>query len=710
MYSLDLFATTATTAVKILGEECALVEEHLLQTGLQEEDRSIAQFDDTSPTSPGIPGYESPPQLHTKARMTHGMRYMPRHGRGLFRHQSWTEGGGCYARFRHSFPWSLRSSVPSKDTWRSQEERNWADTLFADEITEAEQVTHQSETSLAAHPEHFRFPQKQGCGVRSLSEEGGLPAVSKSYQETLGPSSGPGHERKGVAKLEEAGADGTSAGKSVSKEDRQQCGSAHQSRAADGRKDGGKTSFAVGGIHAGVHSGVGGVNSGVGGVHSGVGGVNSGVGGVHSGVGGVHSGVGGVNSGVSAAETALPSPGHGLSSTGPVTPSHLLDRKSTDRVSPQVVHLRPSSSLPRSFRHVKSHPSSSSRLPYQHNVSMPCVHENQSSESNAEDSGHDGFAPRARSQTLTSNAYPARTVQFRFSFVADKIEESSGSSEDILAESETSGNVCEVTESSTDHEGGRKVADSSGKKVVDSSGKKVLDSSGTQVLDSSTANSPTNTGVLRAESSETPTKVRSSLMTVPTVQSTSMHSLASPMDNLSPTGSQLLTSPSSEYVGDDVIDDAGEEVYDMKEYAERFFNDHEKDCSGTLTKRRKKRQSDLNTHGVSKEEILRYNRTGLMPTSLTRLSTPHLTQMACTIFKDLTRFIRQELKDDVMLSTLQNIVRLALERVELRDEVLCQVVRQTNDNPEPDSLRHAWLVLCLCTASFSPSPNLYKSE
>ena len=57
---------------------------------------------------------------------------------------------------------------------------------------------------------------------------------------------------------------------------------------------------------------------------------------------------------------------------------------------------------------------------------------------------------------------------------------------------------------------------------------------------------------------------------------------------------------------------------------------------------------------------------------------------------------------------LQYIVRSGIERIELRDEILCQLIRQTNDNPDADSLRQAWVVLCLCTAAFSPSKNLHK--
>ena len=61
-----------------------------------------------------------------------------------------------------------------------------------------------------------------------------------------------------------------------------------------------------------------------------------------------------------------------------------------------------------------------------------------------------------------------------------------------------------------------------------------------------------------------------------------------------------------------------------------------------------------------------------------------------------------------MAAVIQSIVKQGIERIELRDEILCQLIRQTNDNPDTSSLTLAWLFLCLCTASFSPSKNLHK--
>lgn len=61
-----------------------------------------------------------------------------------------------------------------------------------------------------------------------------------------------------------------------------------------------------------------------------------------------------------------------------------------------------------------------------------------------------------------------------------------------------------------------------------------------------------------------------------------------------------------------------------------------------------------------------------------------------------------------MIQFLQNYVRYGLERIELRDELYCQTIRQTHKNPEPESLVKAWSVMCLCSAAFSASKTLHK--
>ena len=66
------------------------------------------------------------------------------------------------------------------------------------------------------------------------------------------------------------------------------------------------------------------------------------------------------------------------------------------------------------------------------------------------------------------------------------------------------------------------------------------------------------------------------------------------------------------------------------------------------------------------------------------------------------------MKDDSAAAVIQTVIRHGIERIELRDEILCQLIRQTNDPPDDSSLILGWLFMCLCTASFAPSKNLHK--
>ncbi|XP_055956825.1 myosin-I heavy chain isoform X1 [Patella vulgata] len=150
-----------------------------------------------------------------------------------------------------------------------------------------------------------------------------------------------------------------------------------------------------------------------------------------------------------------------------------------------------------------------------------------------------------------------------------------------------------------------------------------------------------------------------------------------------------------------------EAVYDMLEYAEKYYNNHVRDYGGTLMKSLKKRRQS-STDTLAKEEMLRYCKSGLIPTSHIHLHDAENIHQACNIFKELTKYIRDESKEETSIATIQHIMKTGLERIELRDEILCQLIRQTNDNPEPESLRQAWVMMCLFTASFSPSKNLHK--
>jgi hypothetical protein len=70
--------------------------------------------------------------------------------------------------------------------------------------------------------------------------------------------------------------------------------------------------------------------------------------------------------------------------------------------------------------------------------------------------------------------------------------------------------------------------------------------------------------------------------------------------------------------------------------------------------------------------------------------------------------MRGELKGESEIDLIQGIVGCSIEREELRDEVLVQLMRQINNNPSPEWTERLWLLLSLCVAAFHPSKTLSK--
>lgn len=77
-------------------------------------------------------------------------------------------------------------------------------------------------------------------------------------------------------------------------------------------------------------------------------------------------------------------------------------------------------------------------------------------------------------------------------------------------------------------------------------------------------------------------------------------------------------------------------------------------------------------------------------------------------FKDICRYMKGELKGDTEPQVLQGIINQGLQRMDLRDEIFCQLMRQTSDNPHEDLCLRVWQIMCLCVVSFHPSRSLKK--
>ncbi|XP_076097464.1 myosin-VIIa-like isoform X5 [Mytilus galloprovincialis] len=158
------------------------------------------------------------------------------------------------------------------------------------------------------------------------------------------------------------------------------------------------------------------------------------------------------------------------------------------------------------------------------------------------------------------------------------------------------------------------------------------------------------------------------------------------------------------------VKDLGEDehvYYDMMEYAEKYYNDHPKEVGGTIMKSLRKRPGSGEKGYLTKEEMLKFCKNGNIPTSHVHIHDLESVHLACTSFKDITKYIKDESKDDV-LKVVQNYVGAGIQHVELRDEIYCQMIRQCTDCPEQSYQVQAWSLMCLITASFSPSKNLHK--
>ena len=148
-----------------------------------------------------------------------------------------------------------------------------------------------------------------------------------------------------------------------------------------------------------------------------------------------------------------------------------------------------------------------------------------------------------------------------------------------------------------------------------------------------------------------------------------------------------------------------EEHHNIVEFAENFFNDHEKSPSGTIvgTIKRSKTMEML-----GKEEMVSYYKGNSIPTSHIHMFDPENINLACNIFKELNKYAKGDHKGDAEVSVIQQIIQLGIERDELRDEIFVQIMRQITKNPSGDQVERLWLLMCLIVVAFNPSKALFK--
>lgn len=147
-------------------------------------------------------------------------------------------------------------------------------------------------------------------------------------------------------------------------------------------------------------------------------------------------------------------------------------------------------------------------------------------------------------------------------------------------------------------------------------------------------------------------------------------------------------------------------LFPMLKFAEMYFNDFPKDTGGfsTLSLRRAPRVKDP----VPKSEMLSFNKSTNIPTSIVHMHDPENVNLACGIYKDLCKLLKGDLKSDQYNLTMQSTIAYGIERPELRDEIFCQLIRQVTDNPSEEAVMRGWHFLTLCTIAFPPSKNFNK--
>ena len=148
-----------------------------------------------------------------------------------------------------------------------------------------------------------------------------------------------------------------------------------------------------------------------------------------------------------------------------------------------------------------------------------------------------------------------------------------------------------------------------------------------------------------------------------------------------------------------------DEYYDMLEYAEKFFNDHERSPQGTIvgTLTRSKTMEIM-----PKNEMIKFYKGNSIPNSHIHMYDPENVNLACNIFKNLTKYAKGELKGETEVEVIQQIIQMGLEREELRDEIYVQCIRQLTNNPNVEHVERIWLLMCLIVVAFSTSKALFK--
>ncbi|KAL4135651.1 hypothetical protein QTP88_007249 [Uroleucon formosanum] len=146
--------------------------------------------------------------------------------------------------------------------------------------------------------------------------------------------------------------------------------------------------------------------------------------------------------------------------------------------------------------------------------------------------------------------------------------------------------------------------------------------------------------------------------------------------------------------------------HDILEFAENYFNAHERSPEGTIIATLKRKSKSLEK--IPMYEMVSFHRGSTIPTSHIHMYDPDNITIAISIFRDLCKYTRGDIKQDNEVQIIQSIIGAGINREELRDEIFVQCMRQATNNPNTESTERVWLLICLAIVAFQPSKLLYK--
>ncbi|CAM9360042.1 unnamed protein product, partial [Ectocarpus fasciculatus] len=132
------------------------------------------------------------------------------------------------------------------------------------------------------------------------------------------------------------------------------------------------------------------------------------------------------------------------------------------------------------------------------------------------------------------------------------------------------------------------------------------------------------------------------------------------------------------------------EGHSMEDYGNKYFNFDRKGLFGKRT---------------TIEKLLGW-KDELIKTSLKSL-TSELTAQAIQLYRNVTGFIGDRSSGKPAIEHGAKVLKnMLMAPEELRDEMFCQVIKQTRGNPNAEHTERGWRLLLFCLSTFSPSQNL----